>query len=66
MQIPRHWRLQGQRYNLTGTVCTVCGNVTFTERPVCVRCSTPVEMEENRLEQRAERRTWTVMEPAQR
>jgi len=35
MEIPRHWRLKAQRYRLEGSVCPVCGQVSFPPRPVC-------------------------------
>ena len=39
MEIPRHWRLKAQRYRLEGTICPVCGQVSFPPRPVCPNCS---------------------------
>lgn len=66
MQIPRHWRLREQRYNLTGTVCTRCGKVSFTPRPVCTECSQPVETEAQFVERRIPARPVAVLEPAQR
>jgi uncharacterized OB-fold protein len=39
MEIPRHWRLKAQRYRLEGSVCPVCGQVTFPPRPVCPHCT---------------------------
>jgi uncharacterized OB-fold protein len=38
MDITRHWRLKTQRYRLEGSICPVCGQVTFPPRPVCVTC----------------------------
>ncbi len=38
MEIARHWRLKEQRYNLTGTVCTKCGEKSFPPRRVCPKC----------------------------
>jgi hypothetical protein len=37
MEIPRHWRLQAQRYRLEGSVCLTCGQLTFPPRPVCAK-----------------------------
>ena len=39
MEIVRYWRLNGQRYGLTGTVCTNCGQLSLSQRPVCSVCS---------------------------
>ncbi len=39
MQIPRHWRLQKQRYSLLGEVCNRCGVKLFPPRDVCPECS---------------------------
>ena len=36
--IPRNWRLQQQRYRLTGNVCQHCNEMTFHPRSVCPRC----------------------------
>jgi uncharacterized OB-fold protein len=38
MEIPRYWRLKTQRYRLEGSVCTICGRLTFLHRPVCAQC----------------------------
>lgn len=64
MKIPHHWRLQEQRYGLTGTVCTGCGKPFFTPRPVCDVCSTPSE--DDRFERHSRRRETLVYELAQR
>lgn len=67
MQIPHHWRLREQRYNLTGTVCTRCGKVSFTPRPICGECHAPVEFTEDQLgERRGMRHQMLIAEPAQR
>jgi uncharacterized OB-fold protein len=39
VEIPQHWRLNAQRYALTGTVCEVCGTAHFPPRAVCSACS---------------------------
>jgi len=41
MNIPRHWRLQSQRYALVGEVCNTCGAKLFPPRDVCPECSKP-------------------------
>ncbi len=41
MDIPRHWRLQRQRYALVGEVCKKCGARLFPPRDVCPQCSQP-------------------------
>lgn len=38
MEIPRHWRLQKQRYSLTGEVCPHCQAKIFPARDVCPEC----------------------------
>jgi len=39
MDMPRHWRLKEQRYNLVGTECLICGAKLFPPRPVCPDCN---------------------------
>ena len=41
MSIPRHWRLQNQRYSMVGEVCNQCGIKLFPPRDVCPECSKP-------------------------
>ena len=41
MRIPKHWRLQEQRYRLIGEVCDHCGKKLFPPRDVCPECSKP-------------------------
>jgi hypothetical protein len=43
MQIPRYWRLQKQRYSLTGEVCEHCGNKIFPPRDICPQCEAPAK-----------------------
>jgi hypothetical protein len=38
MEIPRHWRLKGQRYRLEGSTCPACGQRIFPPRPICAKC----------------------------
>jgi len=38
MEIPRHWRLKKQRYNLVGEVCPHCEAKIFPPRDVCPNC----------------------------
>jgi uncharacterized OB-fold protein len=38
MEIARHWRLNNQRYTLTGAVCACCGKQFVSPRPVCDVC----------------------------
>jgi uncharacterized OB-fold protein len=38
MEIPRHWRLRKQRYNLVGEVCPHCEAKLFPPRDVCPEC----------------------------
>ena len=39
MEVPRHWRLQQQRYGLVGEVCPHCQEKLFPPRDVCPECS---------------------------
>ncbi len=67
MDIARHWRLRGQRYTLTGSICTRCGKRFFAPRPVCDVCSAPM-LEDEAYAVRRERRAEPVLayEVAQR
>ncbi len=38
MQLPRHWRLNKQRYALEGEVCTHCQATIFPPRDICPEC----------------------------
>lgn len=38
MEIPRHWRLKHQRYQLVGEVCPHCEAKIFPPRDVCPEC----------------------------
>jgi uncharacterized protein len=38
MEIPRHWRLRKQRYNMVGEVCPHCEAKLFPPRDVCPEC----------------------------
>jgi len=38
MEIPRHWRLQKQRYGLVGEECLHCDAKLFPPRDVCPEC----------------------------
>ena len=38
MEIPRHWRLKKQRYNLVGEVCPHCDAKIFPPRDICPEC----------------------------
>ncbi len=38
MEVPRHWRLQQQRYALVGEVCPHCDAKLFPPRDVCPHC----------------------------
>lgn len=38
MEIPRHWRLNKQRYALVGEICPHCENKIFPPRDVCPHC----------------------------
>jgi uncharacterized OB-fold protein len=47
MEIPRHWRLNQQRYRLMGTVCLNCENKIFPPRDICPRCGKDVKKAES-------------------
>ncbi|MBN1231206.1 MAG: Zn-ribbon domain-containing OB-fold protein [Anaerolineales bacterium] len=38
MDIPRNWRLQGQRYRLEGNICDYCEKKVFPGRDICPQC----------------------------
>lgn len=38
MEIARYWRMNNQRYTLTGSVCACCGKRHIFPRPVCDEC----------------------------
>lgn len=38
MEVPRHWRLKKQRYQLIGEVCPHCDEKIFPPRDICPRC----------------------------
>jgi hypothetical protein len=42
MEIPRHWRLKEQRYNLVGSTCTNCKERYFPPREVCPKCGADI------------------------
>src|SRR5512136_1321766 len=43
MEIARHWRLNQQRYNLIGKVCSNCGVKSFPPRDICPNCGSEVK-----------------------
>lgn len=67
MDISQHWRLQEQRYGLTGTVCTECDKRFFSPRPICDECA-DTGMDVYRFGEKRLRRQplQPVIEPAQR
>jgi uncharacterized OB-fold protein len=38
MEIPRHWRLNQQRYGLVGEICPHCDTKIFPPRDICPAC----------------------------
>ena len=38
MEVPRHWRLKKQRYQLIGEECPHCEDKIFPPRDICPRC----------------------------
>jgi len=45
MEIPRHWRLKKQRYNLVGEICPHCEVKIFPPRDVCPECGKEAKTE---------------------
>lgn len=47
MEIPRHWRLKPQRYQLIGSICPECQTKHFPPREICPEARknghTPIE-----------------------
>ncbi|MBN1180026.1 MAG: Zn-ribbon domain-containing OB-fold protein [Anaerolineae bacterium] len=43
MSVARNWRLQQQRYRLTGERCDTCGAAIFPPRDVCPECEAPAK-----------------------
>ncbi len=43
MEVPRHWRLNAQRYRLEGSACPICGRLSFPPHPICPECTTRPE-----------------------
>ncbi len=39
MEVPRHWRLKKQRYQLIGENCPHCGEKIFPPRDICPNSS---------------------------
>ena len=66
MEVSRHWRLQGQRYGLTGAVCTECGKRFFSPRPVCDSCHTTTSKIYHFNEKFTAPEPMRVFEPAQK
>ena len=38
MEVPRHWRLKKQRYQLIGEICPHCEEKIFPPRDICPGC----------------------------
>jgi len=39
MEIPRHWRLQKKRYQMSAESCPECGSIIFATRSKCSNCT---------------------------
>ena len=63
MEVPRHWRLQKQRYGLVGEVCPHCDAKIFPPRDVCPECGGEAK-EPFRFSGRGEVYSYTVMNNA--
>lgn len=60
MEIPRHWRLQRQRYNLVGEQCE-CGEKIFPPRDICPNCHQPGHQTEFKFSGKGEVYTHTTI-----
>lgn len=60
MDIPRHWRLRNQRYQLEGSACRACGAVYFPPRAFCKACRGR-DMEPHPLSRRGTLASFTVV-----
>jgi len=63
MEIPRHWRLQKQRYSLMGEECPHCSAKIFPPRDVCPECGGEAK-EPYRLSGRGSVYSYTTMHSA--
>jgi uncharacterized OB-fold protein len=63
MEIPRHWRLQKQRYALVGEECPHCSAKIFPARDVCPECGGEAK-EPYRFSGRGSVYSYTVMNSA--
>lgn len=45
MEVPRHWRLNNQRYRLVGSFCPKCERVDFPPRQICPDCRGTVKID---------------------
>lgn len=63
MEIPRHWRLQKQRYGLVGEECPHCSAKIFPPRDVCPECGGEAK-EPYRFSGRGSVYSYTVMNNA--
>lgn len=63
MEVPRHWRLQKQRYGLVGEVCPHCNAKIFPARDVCPECGGEAK-KPFRFSGRGEIYSYTVMNSA--
>lgn len=43
MKVSQNWRLEKQRYTLTGEECSHCGVKIFPPRDVCPECARPAQ-----------------------
>jgi len=63
MEIPRHWRIQKQRYSLMGEECPHCSAKIFPPRDVCPECGGEAK-EPYRFSGRGSVYSYTVMHSA--
>lgn len=63
MEIPRHWRIQKQRYSLVGEECPHCSAKIFPPRDVCPECGGEAK-EPYRFSGRGSVYSYTVMHSA--
>ncbi|NPV75473.1 MAG: hypothetical protein HPY59_03765 [Anaerolineae bacterium] len=53
MEVPRHWRLQKQRYALVGEACPQCQEKIFPPREVCPYCGSGARLQVSGKQQEA-------------
>ena len=63
MEVPRHWRLQKQRYSLVGEACPHCEGKIFSPRDICPHCGNDTRTERVNSPQQAYAISGMVLAP---